>query len=117
MSMNITFGGGDGSNKSINFSGGGGSKSINFSGGGSSGGSSGGGSGLPSGKEPGLILGVNDSGEAAWVENSAEKLKTPRQISLTGEAHGQASFDGTSDVAILTTVSALSNTELEGILR
>lgn len=60
-----------------------------------------------------LIDGISD---AAGV-GVADKLSTARQIALTGEARGQALFDGSEDVEIYTHVESITNTELEEILQ
>jgi len=46
----------------------------------------------------------------------AEKLKTERKISLTGEAVGEAMFDGSHDAEISTILSRITNAELEDML-
>lgn len=61
--------------------------------------------GVASGKEVGWTRLVENKGN--WNINSATatKLQTPRTISLTGNASGAASFDGSGNVSINTTVS------------
>lgn len=61
------------------------------------------------------ILGTTGRKETG-IAKQAEKLKTPRQISLAGDAQGEGSFDGSEDVEIYTTVERLSNSELETML-
>lgn len=47
---------------------------------------------------------VNDKTVISGNAGTATKLQTARQISITGDASGSASFDGGSDIAINTTV-------------
>lgn len=48
---------------------------------------------------------------------TALRLKTPREIKLTGGVSGASVFDGSTDIQIKTVVSTLSNEELEEILK
>lgn len=48
---------------------------------------------------------------------TADRLLTPREISLSGSAQGAAMFDGSSDVAIYTSITSITNSELEEILQ
>lgn len=61
--------------------------------------------GVASGKEVGWTRLVENKG--SWNINSATatKLQTPRTISLTGNASGSGTFDGSGNVSINTTVS------------
>lgn len=59
-----------------------------------------------------LTEGIAGAAEA----ETAKKLSTARQIALTGEASGQALFDGSEDVSIYTHVERITNTELEEML-
>lgn len=47
----------------------------------------------------------------------ATKLANPRVIELDGDVSGSVNFDGSEDVVIRTTVSRLSENELEEILQ
>lgn len=47
---------------------------------------------------------------------TADRLSTPRLIGLSGSADGEAYFDGTEDSYIFTSVSTISNAELEAML-
>ena len=47
----------------------------------------------------------------------ASKLETPRQISLSGAATGFTYFDGSADVDIAVTIPAITNIELEELLK
>lgn len=49
--------------------------------------------------------------------DSALKLATPREISLSGNVQGSAYFDGSKDIKIPTVISTLSNEELEEMLK
>lgn len=65
--------------------------------------------GVASGKEVGWTRLVENKG--SWNINSATatKLQTPRTISLTGNASGSGTFDGSGNVSINTTVSQAAN--------
>lgn len=67
--------------------------------------------GVASGKEVGWTRLVENKG--SWNINSATatKLQTPRTISLTGNASGSGTFDGSGNVSINTTVSQAANAE------
>ena len=56
------------------------------------------------------------SGEPTWAENVATRLKTGRTIELTGNATGETIFDGSENVQIFTSISTLTNEELEAML-
>lgn len=62
--------------------------------------------GVASGKEVGWTRLVENKG--SWNINSATatKLQTPRTISLTGNASGSGTFDGSGNVSINTTVNS-----------
>lgn len=47
----------------------------------------------------------------------AKKLETARVIRLTGGVSGQTQFDGSQDVDISTEVAALTNEEIDEILK
>lgn len=47
---------------------------------------------------------------------AAERLLTPRQIAVSGDAVGSAAFDGSADISIATAVERLTNEELEAML-
>lgn len=49
------------------------------------------------------IAGIT-SGSTSVNASTADKLKTPRNINLTGDVTGTASFDGSQDISITTTV-------------
>lgn len=51
------------------------------------------------------------------VDVEADRLKEARQIILSGDASGQASFDGSADANINVTIPTVSNLEIEDILR
>lgn len=58
-------------------------------------------------------------GDGKWASpdgGAAAKLKTPRKIKLTTDATGEASFDGSADVAIATTVSHAKAADTAGKL-
>ena len=64
---------------------------------------------------------LNTTGGGGSAENSeyAEKagsLKFPRKIEITGDAAGSALFDGSKDIDIEVSVSAITKEELEAIL-
>ena len=46
---------------------------------------------------------------------AAKKLESPRQISLGGAVNGSASFDGSSDITIATTISNLSSDKVTSL--
>lgn len=48
---------------------------------------------------------------------TADRLSTPRQIEITGEAAGEGLFDGSEDIEIYTAIERITNTELEAILQ
>lgn len=47
----------------------------------------------------------------------AERLAVARKIELSGDARGDALFDGSRDVSIYTIIETLSNLELEALLK
>lgn len=57
-----------------------------------------------------------DLDEIAERVPAPEKLRTARTIELTGEAAGQALFDGSEDVQIYTAIAVLTNEEIEQML-
>lgn len=50
-------------------------------------------------------------------ELSADRLKTPRKIELSGDATGLGYFDGSADLGITVTINAITNLELEELLK
>lgn len=54
------------------------------------------------------------SSSAGGAANSAAKLSTARTISLTGDAAGSVSFDGSGDASISTTVSSMHGVTTAG---
>ena len=72
--------------------------------------------GVASGKEVGWTRLVENKG--SWNINSATatKLQTPRTISLTGNASGSGTFDGSGNVSINTTVSQAAHAEKAKLL-
>ena len=59
------------------------------------------------------------SGTPGTSENAqtAQKLARARTIALSGDATGSTEFDGSKNVEISTSVNAITNTELEEILK
>ncbi|MEJ6809398.1 MAG: hypothetical protein QNK69_03675 [Amylibacter sp.] len=61
-----------------------------------------------------IIKAVDITGNAATATNAANattatRLQTARNITLTGDASGTVSFDGSSNVSIATTVTNINN--------
>lgn len=56
-------------------------------------------------------------GTASQYASQAGRLTTPRRIGISGQAQGEALFDGSEDVTIHTVISVLTNEELEDLLR
>lgn len=65
------------------------------------------------------LTAVMRNGTAVLAETAvkAQKLAQKRMIALTGEAVGAAMFDGSEDIDIYTSVEALTNEELEVLLK
>lgn len=59
---------------------------------------------------------VQNSGNST-VAQSALRLANPRKIVLDGSTRGSTTFDGSADVTLQTTISTLSNIELEELLK
>lgn len=53
------------------------------------------------------------SGSAGGSANSAVKLATARTITLGGDLSGSASFDGSANITISASVTAMTNTEID----
>lgn len=75
-------------------------------------------------KSEGRIPMTDAHGNVVWVDQTisgsietANQLKFAREIRLTGQISGVASFDGSSDIEIHSVVSNMTNEELEGMLR
>ncbi len=58
-----------------------------------------------------------EGGDPAGAAAIAQRLATPRQIGVSGDAVGAAMFDGSEDVDIRTVVEALTNEDLRRILQ
>lgn len=59
---------------------------------------------------------VDEAGEVTVNSAAvADKLNTPHDIALTGEVTGTASFDGTADATITTTVTSIDHTKVNGL--
>lgn len=58
-----------------------------------------------------------DEAGAVTVNSAAgaDKLNTPHDIALTGEVTGTASFDGSADATITTTVTSIDHTKVNGL--
>lgn len=56
-------------------------------------------------------------GEQGGVAASAEKLETPRKVSLGGDVNGNVMFDGSEDVTIEASVSVIPNDEIKEMLQ
>lgn len=65
----------------------------------------------------GVGLRVNSVSKNSAVCDAAFRLVNPREIRLDGSTHGKTLFDGTRDVVIHTEVNAITNWELEEILK
>lgn len=61
-----------------------------------------------------LLKELKESGGSSGI---AKKLETARVIRLSGGASGQTQFDGSRDVDISTEVAALTNEEIDEILK
>lgn len=61
-----------------------------------------------------LLKELKESGGSSGI---AKKLETARIIRLTGGVSGQTQFDGSQDVDISTEVAALTNEEIDEILK
>ena len=53
------------------------------------------------------------SGSAGGSANSAVKLAAARTISLGGDLSGSAAFDGSANITISASVTAMTNTEID----
>lgn len=51
------------------------------------------------------------------IAREAEKLSTPRLITLSGAVNGRAAFDGSADIEIVAEANAITNIELEEMLK
>ena len=79
----------------------------------------------PSGdRAEGRVPMIDPHGNVVWVDQTiaqsveaANRLKFAREITLTGQVSGSASFDGSSDIEIYSVVSKMTNEDLEGMLR
>ena len=60
---------------------------------------------------PGTVVAPKFTGTLNGNAATATKLQTPRTISLTGNATGSASFDGSGDISISTTVLQADNAD------
>lgn len=61
-----------------------------------------------------LLKELTESGGSSGI---AKKLETARVIRLTGGVSGRTEFDGSRDVDISTEVAALTNDEIDEILK
>lgn len=61
-----------------------------------------------------LLKELTESGGSSGI---AKKLETARVIRLTGWVSGQTQFDGSQDVDISTEVAAMTNEEIDEILK
>lgn len=61
-----------------------------------------------------LLKELTESGGSSGI---AKKLETARVIRLTGSVSGRTEFDGSRDVDISTEVAALTNDEIDEILK
>ena len=57
-----------------------------------------------------------DGSVTVFHANSADKINAPVNISLSGEVAGSASFDGSQDVTISTSIESLDASKLTGII-
>lgn len=64
-----------------------------------------------------LVISRNGGGMTSMDVETAQRLTTPRMIALSGDAQGQAEFDGSADAVIHTAVEEINNEELEEMLR
>ena len=55
------------------------------------------------------------SSSAGGSANSAVKLATARTISLGGDLSGSATFDGSANITISASVTAMTNTEIDNL--
>ena len=58
---------------------------------------------------PGTVFAPNFTGALSGNAATATKLQTPRTLSLTGNASGSTTFDGSGNVNINTTVNTINN--------
>lgn len=63
------------------------------------------------------LVAASSSTSTVSVADSADRLTFARNISLSGDVSGDADFDGTDDITIDSSVSAISNTELEALFK
>ncbi|MEG1892073.1 MAG: hypothetical protein RSC91_13265 [Clostridia bacterium] len=58
-----------------------------------------------------------EQGKACLFAQTAERLRTPREIRVEGDVQGGTMFDGSRNARIYATVETMTNEELEAMLQ